>query len=360
MSKLVLNGEVFDLRGPVGPDGNPIGTVINFMGLKAPKDYLICDGSVYKISDYPNLAKFFKDQFGSETYFGGSDGTFAVPDMRNLFLRGYGGEADDALSGNIGKKQNGTVFPYIGGTSLSAILISAEALKTSNVDTSTLGVGAGRRIIKEDSSQNDPYNYNFTARPVNMAVLYCIKAVDSRTVYETIEEYDATVDGCQWRVRKWSNGYCELFGAKSYTGVSITVSAGGIFATTSAFSSLTLPITLVDNYTQQLQLVESSQYCWLIPSTPSGGTLLTRTPKIGLYSYRSFENVSLSIKFYVTGRWKEKTIETAERITSEVLPRTSGTITKGGKQYDYELPENVVASGSSAASFNGIGSSAKI
>lgn len=33
--------------GPAGPDGNPIGTIISYMGLTAPKDYLNCDGSIY-------------------------------------------------------------------------------------------------------------------------------------------------------------------------------------------------------------------------------------------------------------------------------------------------------------------------
>lgn len=71
-------------RGPAGPDGNPIGTVISFMGKTAPKDYLICDGSQYPIEDYPHLAEFFEEQFGSKSHFGGDgETTFNVPDMSN-------------------------------------------------------------------------------------------------------------------------------------------------------------------------------------------------------------------------------------------------------------------------------------
>lgn len=65
-------------------DGNleetPIGSIINYMGSEAPAHYLLCDGSIHNISDYPALAKHFKDDLGRVNYFGG-DGvtTFAVP-----------------------------------------------------------------------------------------------------------------------------------------------------------------------------------------------------------------------------------------------------------------------------------------
>ena len=106
--------EVLGERGPAGPDGNPIGTVISFMGSAAPEDYLVCDGGVHNIAEYPDLAEFFQKQFGEANHFGGDGETnFAVPDLRNLFLRGYHGEADEQLSGEIGEKQAGTMVPYI-------------------------------------------------------------------------------------------------------------------------------------------------------------------------------------------------------------------------------------------------------
>ena len=60
----------------------PIGTVITVMGDEAPEGYLICNGATYDIKDYPELAEFFEDKFGSKNYFGG-DGTvtFKVPNM---------------------------------------------------------------------------------------------------------------------------------------------------------------------------------------------------------------------------------------------------------------------------------------
>lgn len=101
--------------GSGGGDGSPVGTVISYMGKTAPTGYLICDGTVKNVSAYPELAQHIKTQFGSSNYFGGNGTTtFAVPDMRNLFLRGYHGSTT-ALSGNIGAKQEGTVFPNVYG-----------------------------------------------------------------------------------------------------------------------------------------------------------------------------------------------------------------------------------------------------
>lgn len=66
----------------IGGGYAPIGTVISYMGVTAPQDYLACDGSTYNISAYSDLADFFESQFGSKNYFGG-DGvtTFGVPTL---------------------------------------------------------------------------------------------------------------------------------------------------------------------------------------------------------------------------------------------------------------------------------------
>ena len=62
----------------------PIGTVLSIMCDDPPKGYLICDGTVYTISEYPQLASYFETVYGSKNIFGG-DGitTFAVPNMNS-------------------------------------------------------------------------------------------------------------------------------------------------------------------------------------------------------------------------------------------------------------------------------------
>lgn len=168
-------------RGEKGPDGNPIGTIISYMGTIAPKDYLICDGSTYNISDYPELSSFFKEQFGASSYFGGNGTTtFAVPDMRNLFLRGYHGSASDKLSGDIGKRQDGTEHLNVYAFALN-IQVSAngeETVKMVKKPDKIVKVGKDGVFCRAEYYTVDAYNPGqayYTSRPVNMAVLYCIK-----------------------------------------------------------------------------------------------------------------------------------------------------------------------------------------
>ena len=77
-------------------DRTPIGTVISVTtaktgevtGITTPtgefpsSDYLVCDGAVKNIADYPKLADWFSERYGSKNYFGGNGTTtFAVPDF---------------------------------------------------------------------------------------------------------------------------------------------------------------------------------------------------------------------------------------------------------------------------------------
>jgi len=194
-------------QGPAGQDGTPIGTIISYMGLTAPKDYLICDGTEYSIADYPELAKFFQTQFGSEAYFGG-DGTttFAVPDMRNLFLRGFHGESVDQLSGDIGVKQEGTGHPglYTGLQQSGRLVIGGTAKaqgvtnRATNFDTANIAAYIGASIVATAGNESN-YPFSYTSRPVNMAVLYCIKAAEEEP-YENICSVEETVVG------RWIDG----------------------------------------------------------------------------------------------------------------------------------------------------------
>lgn len=198
--RLMFNGkEYFGPRGPAGPDGSPIGTIISYMGKTAPKDYLVCDGSIYGLSDYPDLAKFFTKQFGSSNYFGGDGAvTFAVPDMRNLFLRGYHGEGEEQLSGDIGVKQDGTEHPYLWGNPDIIAQIGADR-SPNNIDMFTGGLWPSNGASLNTGTVNYSKPLSYTSHPVNMAILYCIKAAESfqaQDIYSTEEHRIGTwIDG---------------------------------------------------------------------------------------------------------------------------------------------------------------------
>lgn len=193
------------------PDNNPIGTIISFMGTSAPAGYLVCDGSEYIISQYPALASFFEAQFGTKNHFGGNGTTtFAVPDMRNLFLRGYHGEAEEQLSGEVGERQEGTKFPDYGaantmvpeGRIYVANPTPATGYHVKNTDSIYAPETRYISVAKElalSSPNEEEYAEWFTSRPVNMAVLYCIKAAESvpaENVYSTDETRIGTwIDG---------------------------------------------------------------------------------------------------------------------------------------------------------------------
>ena len=50
-----------------------------------PDGYLECDGSEYSSSDYPDLFEAIGTNYGGDSF----SGTFKVPDLRGLFIRGY-------------------------------------------------------------------------------------------------------------------------------------------------------------------------------------------------------------------------------------------------------------------------------
>lgn len=328
---------VFGQRGPAGPDGTPIGTIISFMGLTAPTDYLICDGSLYNISDYPDLAAFFREQFGSETYFGDDgEGTFAVPDMRNLFLRGYRGEADEQLSGDVGKKQEGTVFPYFWA---DENIVGTLWIKPSNMDSTApvlnQGYGAGSRTF----SGGIPNSY--TSRPVNMAVLYCIKATKEKP-YEDIYSEEETVIG------RWIDGrpvYRRVIETRSPTQIG-------------TWSVITEPIKNIDAVILLYAMLKIDAEGIRYRMIPDSLNLIGASDNNDIRMHIGnpiFANVETMIIInYTKTTDPVPSMRSVEReITSRVSTPKSGTVTHEGEQYDYTLPDSTFAhaSASSVGSF---------
>ena len=171
-----------NVKGKDGVDGNPIGTVISYMGINAPTNYLICDGTEYNIADYPYLTQHFINEFGSVNYFGG-DGitTFAIPDLRGEFLRGAGTAKRDTGSGaNVGEHQDATKhFNFIGYSSRDNYILQrwgdnkvySRINEDKLMDTSTHWINYGKLA---DGTGPATASYH-TSRPTNTSVLYCIK-----------------------------------------------------------------------------------------------------------------------------------------------------------------------------------------
>ena len=78
----------------VAADNVPIGAILPFGGSTPPSGYLLCDGTSYAASAYPQLSAVI-----GYTY-GGSGGSFNVPDCRGKALVGY--KSGDANFGTLG------------------------------------------------------------------------------------------------------------------------------------------------------------------------------------------------------------------------------------------------------------------
>ena len=168
----------------------PVGTIISLMGVSAPTNYLKCDGTVYNITDYPDLANYFTAQFGQANKFGG-DGTttFAVPDLRGEFLRGTGANShtNQGNGANVGNHQDGTEIPYFGFNQDAGDLwtqtiagknlgVSLGVIKEDHLNTTTVNTGEYWRRTNTFSDANGATT--FTAKPTNTSVLYCIAYKD--------------------------------------------------------------------------------------------------------------------------------------------------------------------------------------
>lgn len=220
-----------------GIEDTPVGHIMSFMGTKPPKHYLICDGSILNKAEYPYLADLFEDQFGMANYFGG-DGTTTIqlPDLRNQFLRGYHGNAEEQLSDEIGMHQNATKIPNI-------FLFRNESYSTLTANYNDIGTDSQKIENSDKSFQSTsirnfkdfitsplttyplssvdqsfhPYAYN--VRSMNVAVLYCIKyeptyfvnVVDEEVILWQNTSTDIPAIGTAWNLSESCKNFDYLY-----------------------------------------------------------------------------------------------------------------------------------------------------
>lgn len=137
-----------------------------------------------------------------------------------------------------------------------------------------------------------------------------------------IEEYDTTVDGCQWHVRKWSNGYIEMSGRKDYRDIPIDTFSGQ-FSYNSAnypIGLVTFPVPLIKKYSEIIDIdnyggTSNARIAFIgkWPNTTVGGNAtwdaLTTSSRIRIYQvapmdYNTTTYISDTLVIFVTGRWK--------------------------------------------------------
>lgn len=180
-----------------GIQDTPIGHILSYMGNSTPKHYLICDGNIYNINDYPYLAQHFADNFGKANYFGG-DGiaTFAVPDLRGEFLRGTGANAHykQGAGSGVGGHQDATqiqnIFMEASNKRVYAFGASGYASGTVINQDSVIATRAGQGSYNADAQNGNASAQIsiYTPRPTNTSVLYCIKCEPTYYIDATGDE----------------------------------------------------------------------------------------------------------------------------------------------------------------------------
>lgn len=113
-----------------------------------------------------------------------------------------------------------------------------------------------------------------------------------------IQEYD-TEDG--WHVRKWSDGYVEMI----YKGTN--PSKGSYEAPYTYYTihnQISLPIVLVERYSENLSLLDSSNtYNPKVPMVYTAGDN-EKTSSWGVFIMVKATGVAMNYSLVVTGRWK--------------------------------------------------------
>ena len=183
---------VANIRGPQGPQGEkgepgesiPIGSIIPYGNSVVPETYLLCDGQAVSRTDYPELFAIIGTNFGS----GDGSTTFNVPDYRDKFVLGAGGDVTLAETG--GEKEVTLTVDEI-PPHTHPMKFSSNAGTQSTINRiSSLGVWQSDKSGSTGGGQ--PHNN----MPPYVGTYYIIKAKQSAgviaTVVDNLESTSAT------------------------------------------------------------------------------------------------------------------------------------------------------------------------
>lgn len=142
----------------------PTGTVLSYFGTSVPSGYLLCDGSSYLRTTFPNLFTVIG------TACGAVDGThFNVPDLRGYFLRGVdGGSGNDPdtlsrtamntggnTADNVGSVQGYQVQSHLHNTQLFQ---GGATINAYGAAGTSIAVGSGANTGPTGGSETRPLN----------------------------------------------------------------------------------------------------------------------------------------------------------------------------------------------------------
>lgn len=177
--KNIYNEKIYPfLNGATHTGCVPLGTILPYFGETAPTHFLICDGTEYAKSDYPELAEHLLALTAPTPYAGSDANHFKVPDLRGEFLRGAGTNSH-ANSGNgsvVGKHQSATIHEFI-SVGAGALFSEDKDSSRGNVDYVLSNASTYNEFSATATHKTGGGTWsgqNGTSRPTNTSVTYII------------------------------------------------------------------------------------------------------------------------------------------------------------------------------------------
>lgn len=165
---LVRNGTAVGAVGDKYFSNAPIGVIQAFSGTTIPRGYLACNGTSYKVADYPDLYAVIGNTYGGDTE------NFNVPNLVDKFIQGSttSGEEKEAGLPNI----TGTFYhdPNV-KFSLSGAFSSYTAGSSTNLQNDAANKNSGY-VSFDASKSNTIYGKSTTVQPPALTMVYIIKA----------------------------------------------------------------------------------------------------------------------------------------------------------------------------------------
>lgn len=217
---------VTNIRGPQGPQGEkgepgesiPIGSIIPYGNSVVPETYLLCNGQAVSRTDYPELFAIIGTSFGS----GDGSTTFNVPDYRDKFVLGAGGDVNLAETG--GEKEVTLTVEQMPAHNHNVLASSIGGSDETVVRGTYKALGRG---LTQNAGGGKPHNN----MPPYVGTYYIIKAKQSAgvvaTVVDNLESTSAT-DALSANMGKKLNDKITptvLFKGSSYEEITLSDSA---------------------------------------------------------------------------------------------------------------------------------------
>lgn len=150
--------------------GFPVGGIMPWPTDTAPANFLPCEGGYYSTTDYATLYAVLGTRYGA------GSGTFRVPDLRGMFLRGWShGSGVDPDAGSRTNRGDGTVGDNVGTKQGSQNLAHTQSITLGIQGISEGAAWAFGNPANNPATITTTSSGGSESRPVNMNVLFCIK-----------------------------------------------------------------------------------------------------------------------------------------------------------------------------------------